>query len=243
VPKGEKSMASNKVAEGGVMTLAVPAGGVTSGVGVLIGSIFLIALQTVAFAATAVFDGAADGIWDLAKTNAQAWNLGDKIFWDNTNKVATTVANGTRSIGVAVAAAANPSTVGRVRLDGVMAYIDSAPAPASYATVGPQTYTAADMLGGIIVRDPNGASRSDVLPTAALLVAAIPGVQVGDVVTTLITNGADAAETITIGAGAGGAFDANQTAASRIIGQNSSKIVKVRITNIGAGTEAYVAYA
>jgi len=82
-----------------------------------------------------------------------------------------------------------------------------------------------------------------VLPTAALLVAALPGVRVGDVIDCLITNGADAAETITITAGTGGGFDANQTAASRIIGQNSSKLVRIRFTNVTLTTEAYVAYA
>jgi hypothetical protein len=73
-------------------------------------------------------------------------------------------------------------------------------------------------------------------------VAAIPGVQVGDVVRTLVVNGASAAETITINAGAGGAFDANQSAASQVIGQNVSKTLTIRFTNVGARHEAYVAY-
>jgi hypothetical protein len=58
----------------------------------------------------------------------------------------------------------------------------------------------------------------------------------------LIVNGADAAETITIGAGTGGAFDANQTAASRLIGQNASKLVRIRFTNVTVSSEAYVVY-
>lgn len=113
-------------------------------------------------------------------------------------------------------------------------------APASINTVGAATYTAAQILGGIIVRDPNGAGRTDTLPTAALLVAAIPGCEVGDTVYCKIVNGADAAENITIAAGAGGAFDANQTAASQIIGQNNSKDIAIRIT--ATGTPAYVVY-
>jgi hypothetical protein len=114
--------------------------------------------------------------------------------------------------------------------------------PISDATAGARTYTAAEILAGIIVRDPNGASRSDVLPTAALLVAAITRPAVGDVVKCLIVNGADAAETITIGAGTGGGFDTNQTAASRLIGQNASKIIHIRLTNVTAASEAYVVY-
>lgn len=115
-------------------------------------------------------------------------------------------------------------------------------AAASYATAGAQTYTAADILGGIIVRDCAGAGRSDVLPTAALLVAAMTYPAVGDVVKCLIVNGSDAAETITIGAGTGGGFDTNQTSASRVIPQNTSKTIYIRLTNVTASSEAYVAY-
>jgi len=114
---------------------------------------------------------------------------------------------------------------------------------ASYATAGAVTYTAADILGGIIVRDCAGAGRSDVLPTAALLVAAMDRPRIGDVLTVGIINGSDAAETITLGAGTGGTFDTNQTAASRVIPQNSSKDVYIRITGTVAGSEAYVVYA
>jgi hypothetical protein len=112
----------------------------------------------------------------------------------------------------------------------------------SDATAGARTYTAAEILGGIIVRDCAGAGRSDVLPTAALLVAAIPNATVGDVIECVIVNGSDAAETITLGAGSGGGFDTNQTTASRVIPQNTSKVLRIRLTNVTASSEAYVAY-
>lgn len=116
-------------------------------------------------------------------------------------------------------------------------------APASYATVGAQTYTAADILSGTIVRDCAGASRSDTLPTAALLVAALAGAQVGDIITCDIINGSDpTTEILTILAGSGGAFDANQTAVSRTILGTCSKELKIRLTNVTAASEAYVAY-
>ncbi|MFD2030608.1 capsid cement protein [Ancylobacter dichloromethanicus] len=41
------------------------------------------------------------------------------MYFDATNKVATTTASGNSLIGVAMAAAANPSATGRVRLNGV----------------------------------------------------------------------------------------------------------------------------
>jgi hypothetical protein len=116
-------------------------------------------------------------------------------------------------------------------------------AAASYATAGNITYTAAEVLDGIIVRDCAGAGRTDTLPTAALLVAAIPGVANGDVARVYIINGSDAAEAITLAAGSGGVFDTNQTAASRVIPQNTSKMVHIRFTDVGSGTEAYAVFA
>jgi hypothetical protein len=115
-------------------------------------------------------------------------------------------------------------------------------AATSDATAGARTYTAAEILGGVIVRDCAGSSRSDVLPTAALLVAALRSPQVGDVIQCAIVNGSDAAEVITIGAGTGGGFDTNQTATSRVIPQNSTRIVRIRITGVVPAAEAYVVY-
>lgn len=126
-------------------------------------------------------------------------------------------------------------------LDTAQGLIQPLPAFTSISTAGAVTFTAAQILSGVIVRDPNGAGRSDVLPTAALLVAALPGVAIGDTIFTHIINGADAAETITLLIGAGGTFDANQTAAAQVIPQFHSKILKIRFTNVTAAAEAYAA--
>lgn len=122
-------------------------------------------------------------------------------------------------------------------------FVNNLLAPASYATAGNQTYTVTDILSSVIVRDTAGGNRTDVLPTAALLVAGMKNPRVGDIVDCLIVNGADAAETLTLSAGSGGAFDTNQTASSRVIGQNGSKLVRIRLTNVTSGSEAYVVYA
>jgi hypothetical protein len=121
--------------------------------------------------------------------------------------------------------------------------IQSDAAPTSVSTAGAATITAAMLLAGMYVRDPNGAGRTDTFDTAANIVAASRDAQVGDMIRLCIVNGADAAETITLAAGTGGGFDANQTASSRVIPQNSSKCVTVRITNVTPGSEAYVIYA
>lgn len=237
-------MAKNFVKPGRTITLIAPTGGVTTGIGVLIGAIFAIALNTVTVGNS--FEATAEGVWDIAKLSTEVWIAGDKIYWDNGNARATNAPTAAmRLIGAANEAAANPTTTGRVRLNGSSALLedDSAPAAASHSDAGGVTITAAEFLGRTIVADPNGAGRTYTLPTAALLVAALPGVRVGDVLDCLIVNGADAAEAITLAAGTGGAFDANQTAASRVIGQNTSKLVRIRFTNVTAASEAYVVYA
>lgn len=106
------------------------------------------------------------------------------------------------------------------------------------ATAGAVTYTAAQLLGGVILRDPNGAARSDVFPTAALLAAAVPGADVGSSFTVHIRNTADAAETITMTAGTGVTISGTAT-----IAQNNAKSFLVCFTNVTAGSESYTAYS
>lgn len=60
-----------------------------------------------------------EGVYDLAKVAAQAWTVGQAIYVNATSRMCTGVAAaGTIFIGVAIEAAANPSNVGRVRLNG-----------------------------------------------------------------------------------------------------------------------------
>jgi predicted RecA/RadA family phage recombinase len=108
-------MARNKIARGDVMDLAAPYDR-TSGQGALVGSIFGVALLTVL--STVVGPFATLGVWELAKNSAEAWTVGARIYWDDTNKRCTTTSTSNTLIGVAQAVAANPSSVGRVRLNG-----------------------------------------------------------------------------------------------------------------------------
>ena len=57
------------------------------------------------------------GCFRLPKNFAEAWSIGNPLFWDNTNAVVTVASAGNTRIGVAIAAAANPSSVGNVRLN------------------------------------------------------------------------------------------------------------------------------
>lgn len=103
-------------------------------------------------------------------------------------------------------------------------------------TAGVVTYGAADFTGGLVLRDPNGAGRSDVSPTAALLLAAVPGAVINTGVPFCIRNTADAAETITMTAGAAATLSGTMT-----IAQSNTKCFVAVFTAIG--TPAYTLYS
>lgn len=63
------------------------------------------------------------GVFDLPKTSAQAWAVGEPIYAIAGTSVLTNVpGTGNYLVGVAVAAAANPSATGRVRLNGSLGH-------------------------------------------------------------------------------------------------------------------------
>ena len=107
----------NYVQPGTTLTLTAPYA-VTSGDGLLVGSIFGVAAGDAASGATV--EAALTGVFDLTKIGSQAWTVGAKVYWDNTNKRCTTVATDNTLIGVAVDAVAGGAgdTIGRVRLNG-----------------------------------------------------------------------------------------------------------------------------
>jgi len=114
----------------------------------------------------------------------------------------------------------------------------------SVTTASAVTYTADQVFGGRIERDPNGSGRTDVLPTVTLLVAYLRG-KAGEVGVTLpetvvfpfvIENKADAAETITLSGGTGGTVASGHT---MTIAQNNSKRFELTILTT-PGSEAYV---
>lgn len=105
----------NYVQPGDIIEVPAPAT-VSSGAGVLVGSLFGVAATDAESGAPVQIT--TEGVFDLAKTSAQAWTVGADVYWDNTAKTCTTSGSGNTLIGVAVAAAANPSSTGRVRLNG-----------------------------------------------------------------------------------------------------------------------------
>jgi hypothetical protein len=107
-------------------------------------------------------------------------------------------------------------------------------------TAGNATLTAAQLIGGMIVRDPSGAARTDTTPTAAQIVSAIKNRNVGSSFVFKIRNAADAAETITLAGGTGVTLAAGNT---NTVAQNNTKQFLVVLTNVAAGSEAVTIYS
>jgi len=105
----------NYIQSGHNLTLAAPYD-VDSGDGALIGAIFGVAAEDALSGADV--DLVTCGIFTLPKTSALAISIGDKLYWDDTAKVVNKTSSGNTLIGVAVSAAANPSSTVDVRLNG-----------------------------------------------------------------------------------------------------------------------------
>jgi predicted RecA/RadA family phage recombinase len=109
-------MAKNFIQPGQTVSVAAPRD-VASGELVIVGLIAGVAQHAALSGAQVEID--TEGVWDLAKTSAQAWTVGQAIYGIPSTGLATTATTaGNVLIGTALAVAANPSGVGRVRLNG-----------------------------------------------------------------------------------------------------------------------------
>lgn len=108
-------MARGYVQEGKTLTLIAPRT-VASGAGILVGSLFAVALADAA--AGQPVEARRVEVFDLAKATGEAWTQGQKVYWDNTNFRVTSTAGSNTLIGVATQAQASADAVGRVLLTG-----------------------------------------------------------------------------------------------------------------------------
>lgn len=93
--------------EGEVLTLT-PGAAVASGIGYLFGtSLFGVAINDVAQSVPGEF--VTEGVVTIGKTSALAIAIGDRLFWDATNKVVNKTLTSQQCVGIAVSAAADPS--------------------------------------------------------------------------------------------------------------------------------------
>ncbi|VVU94771.1 hypothetical protein CPAV1605_496 [seawater metagenome] len=112
---------------------------------------------------------------------------------------------------------------------------------------GAQTLTIAQILTGIILCDPTAAA-THTTPTAALTVAGVTGVAVGDTIDFHLLNTGTAGEdeTITVAAGTGvtlvGFADVENSVTTHDAFSVGSSHWRIRFTNVTSGSEAYTIY-
>lgn len=100
--------------KGDTLTLT-PAAAVASGIGYLFGAgLFGVATADVASSTAGEFQ--TEGVVTIGKTSALAIAVGDRLFWDATNKVVNKTSTAQQCVGVAVEAAANPSSTVSMKL-------------------------------------------------------------------------------------------------------------------------------
>ena len=108
----------NFIAKGESVTVAAAPYDVLAGAGCLVGTMFGVAVNDALTGAEVVLN--LPGIYELTKIGSQAWTVGARVYWDDTNKRCTTVSTSNTLIGVAVEAvgAGAGETLGKVRLNG-----------------------------------------------------------------------------------------------------------------------------
>lgn len=103
---------------------------------------------------------------------------------------------------------------------------------------GDVTLSTAQLLGGLILRDPAGGARTDTTPTASEIIDALYEARDNTSKLLIVRNTADAAETLTISGGTGVTVDGTAT-----IAQNNTKIFLVHVDDISGGNEAVTIYS
>ncbi|MTH57646.1 DUF2190 family protein [Paracoccus litorisediminis] len=95
--------------------ISVPApAAVVSGQGVLVGSLFGVAVHDAASVASVEIS--LRGAYRMTKAAGSAWTVGARLYWDDTAKAVTATASTNKLIGVAIEAADSAATSGAVLL-------------------------------------------------------------------------------------------------------------------------------
>lgn len=103
------------IQDGDTLTLD-PAATVAAGTGHLFGAaLFGVALVDAVSGTASAFR--VEGVVEIAKTSALAISVGDRLFWDATNKVVNKTLTAQQQVGIAVEAAANPSATVKMLLE------------------------------------------------------------------------------------------------------------------------------
>ncbi len=101
---------------GNIITVTAPVGGVSSGDGVLIGSLFGVATYDAAEGESLEIQ--MTGVMSLPKLSTDNVAVGDPLYWDATNGQLTVTATDNKLVGVAVFAAGSGATSVEIRMNG-----------------------------------------------------------------------------------------------------------------------------
>lgn len=105
----------NFVQDGDTLDLD-PGATVAAGTGHLFGAaLFGVAITNGVSGAKSAFR--VEGVVNIAKTSALAIAVGDRLFWDATNSVVNKTVTAQQQVGIAVEAAANPSSTVKMLLE------------------------------------------------------------------------------------------------------------------------------
>ncbi|OJF93650.1 DUF2190 family protein [Pararhizobium antarcticum] len=107
----------NYIQNGHVITMPAAAGGIASGDGLIVGSLFGVALHSAAEGEA--LEVATEGVYRLPKASTAVLSVGTRVAWDNTAKNINLPGAGRFPVGIAIEAAGNGLTSVAVRLDGV----------------------------------------------------------------------------------------------------------------------------
>lgn len=188
---------NNFIQPGETLTLTTDRA-VSSGGGFLAGAIFGVATATYANGDAGEFNTC--GVYELTKTSAQAWTVGQKIYWDNTNYRCDSDGTVGQLIGVATAVAANPSSTGYVKLSEGVPSSSEGPQAAVADLVDNSGGAAADGTIGVVTPSTaltdNGGGTADgtvaaMTATTATTTGTLGGTANGAYETIGATNGGD----------------------------------------------------
>lgn len=137
--------------------------------------------------------------WGYRKSGGRPNNVDHSFYYSGTEVARMTATVFSHLVGVTI-------TDGGLAIRGDSRIRESM-GLADNTTGSNQTYTAAQLVGGILTRDPNGSGRTDTTATGTEIETELNAqgidVDTGDTFTCLIVNTANGAETITLAGGTG----------------------------------------
>lgn len=107
-------MSTKSVQPGDTLKLTAPSGGVTTGVPVKIGRLFVVPQVTAAVGEK--FSGDIEGVHTIPKVSSEIWIEGTVAYYNTGSALATSTSTTAMLIGLCVEAAASGSTTAKIKL-------------------------------------------------------------------------------------------------------------------------------